>query len=112
MPATPPMSAAQMQLQFLNFMKTDATPDLALQMAHEEAERKQREMWEKERQRREEEERLDRERREREHAEEMRRRKEVLKLKKEELISQATGGDGMLAELIERYMAVKMFDAV
>lgn len=111
MPATPPVSAA-MQLQFLNYMKTDATPDIELQKAHEEAEARQREVWERERKRKLEEERLERERMQRDAEEEAARRKEVLKLKREELIQQATGGDSMLAELIERYMAVKMFDTI
>lgn len=38
--------------------------------------------------------------------------KGVLEGKKKELIEEATGGDSRMAELIERYMAVKMFDDI
>ena len=37
-----------MQLQFMNFMKQDATPDAALQAAFDAAETKAREDWERE----------------------------------------------------------------
>lgn len=154
MPATPASvvsggrpSAEQMQLQFMAYMKPDATPDAALQAAFEEAERKQREDWERElaRQTILEEERLEQEqleaqewdqwaaevsRRQWEEGREERRMMEdamqreaeekmregmvkgVLEGKKKELIEEATGGDSRMAELIERYMAVKMFDDI
>ena len=38
--------------------------------------------------------------------------KGVLEGKKKELIEEATGGDSRMAELVERYMAVKMFDEI
>lgn len=154
MPATPASmvsggrpSAEQMQLQFMAYMKPDATPDAALQAAFDEAERKQREDWEKEltkqaeleqlrlteeeeeqRQwdewaaevgrRQWEESRMQRQEMEeamqREAEEKMREGmvKGVLEGKKKELIEEATGGDSRMAELIERYMAVKMFDDI
>lgn len=143
-----------MQLQFMAYMKPDATPDAALQAAFDEAERKQRKDWECElaRQTILEKQRLEQEqleaqewdqwaaevsrrqwedgreeRRQWQEMEEMQKEAErmmaeekmregmvkgVLEGKKKELIEEATGGDSRMAELIERYMAVKMFDDI
>lgn len=61
-------------------------PDEELLAAFMENEQKQREQWEAE------------------------TRKRELEKKKDELIDTATGGDSSLSELLERYMAVGMFD--
>ncbi len=107
-----------MRLQFMNFMKQDATPDVELEAGFDEAERKQRMAWERQCQWDETERARSlaeaRERDERETARivEREEKRRELERKKEELITQATGGDSRMAELIERYMAVKMFDDI
>jgi len=76
----------RMASQYPYFQRQESPPEVHLQAAIDGVERKQRELWEKERQKR------------------------ALEMKKEELVDAATGGDANLAELIERYMAVRMFD--